>query len=318
MSRAVVDPAAMATDSAPTGAEGGGRNLVSGTPVLLLAFAAGLGYMWLDFDALIHWRAPFFPRQSADFRLWLLFYGIQVSIWTASLWVTSRPVRDLWRSQDAAARWSASLALAIAALLAFAVVLYRPDDVEKAMPFSTVPQQDSKGVAQILALSAAAFPMLGIALHRGIGRRLAGLEPLDRSPLLLEAQRQSREWLGWVGTIIGAGTLGSGALRRAMLAASGNQPGLFPVEEVVGYGLAFSFLVAVVYFPTARALEQAAAGIRDALLPAEGTAEDWFKARKEWDERLGIGADFGKSLTTGIGILGPLIGALLAQALPGK
>ena len=51
-------------------------------------------------------------------------------------------------------------------------------------------------------------------------------------------------------------------------------------------------------------------------LPAAATPGEWAKARKELSETLGPKKGLQEALTSGIGILGPVIGALLSQVLP--
>jgi len=292
------------------------------TPPLLLGACIGsILLMWLDFDALRRMNGPLFPSLDARFRLWLLIYGVQATIWVASLRLTWGPVRELWTEQHPADKWAASLTVLGAAIPALLIVLARPDDVAKAMEYSTIPQQSEKLWMLMVGLLAGVVPAFGIALHRA-NASLVGANPRPAGPIARApsgAVRVARPVE--MGRIDHRGrNAGLRHLPAALLGRAADVRGLFPVEEVIGYGLAFSLLLATVYLPTAAALTSQAQLLRDDILAADKvrstTPATWPKARKELEEGLSTGVDIQKVLTTGVGILGPLIGALLSQALP--
>jgi hypothetical protein len=67
----------------------------------------------------------------------------------------------------------------------------------------------------------------------------------------------------FLGGMVGAVTLGSGALRHALISKAGTSPEDFPPESVLAYGAYFSLLLAAAYTPAYRAVMELGRGVRD-------------------------------------------------------
>lgn len=118
------------------------------------------------------------------------------------------------------------------------------------------------------------------------------------------------------GVIVGAATLATGALRQAILAVRPDLAGKFMVYDVIGYGLAFSVLIALVYAPAHAQLVRARSLLRDSIveLPEAGPEswDKWNAERKAVEELLQGHTSLFASLTGAISILTPLLGSLVS------
>jgi len=323
------------------------------TLLVPLAGAAGIGFIWVDFCVLfskpvlawLGWArncgigaGDLFPFLRPTLRLWVFLLGVQVALWTAVAVLAYKPVKDGCRNLDWPSRL-ASIAVVLILFLFALVVMLRPprDFLDGVIRYSQIPQHAYKNWAPLLGLLAAAMPAAGMAFAFFAARSRQNGQPVGslvgRMQLVANEQERLKGWLWLVGTIIGAATLGTGAYRNAIIDAAKEPPllpagqlSVFPLEYLIIYSLAFSVLVALLYVPTSNALVSEGRGLRDeaitamqskpSLLAEAGAPGEWAKARKELSEALGLDKGLQEALTTGIGILGPVIGALLSQVVP--
>jgi len=118
------------------------------------------------------------------------------------------------------------------------------------------------------------------------------------------------------GVIVGAATLATGALRQALIAVCPAAEKQFMVQDVLGYGLAFSFLLALVYAPAHAQVVRTRSSLRDALVPLSKPGatswDDWNKDRKAVGELLQANAGLFASFAGAVSIMTPLLGSLVS------
>jgi hypothetical protein len=139
---------------------------------------------------------------------------------------------------------------------------------------------------------------------------------------LLALRDKLQRFLAVSGTIIGLAILGAGAERNMISAytADFHVTGGFPIEYVLIYGLFFSGLLALVYFPTHLTLQALAARLRDRYAPvpavdADGAWVEEWRRRGLLEDALSMKVGAGATFKTGVAILTPLIGSLTGLLL---
>ena len=313
------------------------RNAVQvAAPSFALLAAASLGVlvMWFDFSPAPN--GPRFPDLNAQYRLWVLLFGIQAALWAATLYVAWKPVADLWKEVVDAQRRGGAVAAAAVALVA-ATLIFRlgpPSLAVQVHRYSEVPQHAIKLQVMIpLGVLISGIPILGMTLlYAALLPLKAAGGPVVKTELATHQRYQEliKSFVSQVGLIIGAATLGAGVLRTAtnsqaahahpVHAIGGAVPEgeLFPVEYIIGYGLAFSLLVAIVYLPASRLLNEIATTVREEIAgtPPSNDLSSWIGERRILTEALGLDRDWQSAVSTAVAISGPLLGSLLSLSFP--
>jgi hypothetical protein len=167
-----------------------------------------------------------------------------------------------------------------------------------------------------IAIAAAA--VVGMSL---VNTRLATLVAVD-----VRLQRSIEDFLAWrevlhrllvvQGVILGSAILAVAALRSAILAGSSF---VFPQELVIGFGLAASASLPVVYAPVNVSLVHAGRRLRDAAFPLPAVdAPDWSERldrRARFETLLGIDRSIGANFQASLGILTPLASSVVGVLL---
>jgi hypothetical protein len=123
------------------------------------------------------------------------------------------------------------------------------------------------------------------------------------------------------GGIVGLAILGAGA-ERDMVDAYVKQyggPSGFPIEYVLVYGLFFSGVLALVYFPTQQTMIRVGERIRDKFCPlpelGDSNWDSGWSRRSSLEAILSINVGPGATFKAAVGVLTPLIASLTGLLL---
>jgi hypothetical protein len=309
--------ASVATQTLRAGAPG-----VDSASAVLLACAGAAAAGTILFADRLDWpsRNVEFAR-NGSFLLYMFLIVGQVAVWPVAvgwLWSDLRALARGWRRN---ARELAE-SLVIVALASWAGLLaaafgpkvpdYLPHHREKLLLIS--------GLGWIAGSVAASGIWL---LHGEMKELLAHPVPGPRElEELLALRDRLQRFLAVSGSIIGLAILGAGAERNMISAytADFHATGGFPIEYVLIYGLFFSALLALVYFPTHLTLQALAARLRDRYAPvpdidADGAWVEEWRRRGLLEDALSMKVGASASFKTGVAILTPLIGSLTGLLL---
>jgi hypothetical protein len=331
MEHSATTGAEVAADEATTTWERAKRFLFSKESVLpLLLGLTGFAVAYLVF----HWgngtpgKAERFVT-TPQYRLWALLICAQMSLWLA---LSAPLVKGLLRKGTWEYVWTWGVGLKVFVLAGFLlwgfnsafhelpvkeVIDFHPYHVHKLKFFNV-----AGGLAALLAIA-------------GIWATQAALKEAEESPRADRAKRvghfltlrsQLEQYLLAAGTIIGAATLATGALRQSVLAYDSRYGERFMVQDVLGYGLTFSLMLALVYAPAHMRLVSARAALHRTLVPLpKPDADDphagavswdaWNKEHKAAGELLQPNAGLFGSLAGAVSILTPLLGSLVSLLL---
>lgn len=150
----------------------------------------------------------------------------------------------------------------------------------------------------------------------GVKVESGGINPPNENvKLLVDSKQRLEHLLMAAGTIIGAATLATGALRSALIVYKNEADIGFPKEYVLLYGLIYSMFLAAVYLPVYLKLQKKGRELRDRLIPIpKGDQESWagwYSNRKALDDLLQLQLNPVASLFSGISILTPLAGSIV-------
>jgi hypothetical protein len=144
--------------------------------------------------------------------------------------------------------------------------------------------------------------------------------PVIRRYLALRGELQ--RLLVLLGTGVGLGTLSTGALRNAAVAAKPGSESLYRPELVLLLGIFLSATTALIYVPVYLKLAQVGGQIRDRMIPPDppdiGELVGWQERRKAAGELLQLQASPLESLQAGFVILAPLASSILAVLVPSR
>jgi hypothetical protein len=118
--------------------------------------------------------------------------------------------------------------------------------------------------------------------------------------------------------MIAAAILSSGALRNAVMSyrTEHGNPADFPIESVLGYGMLFSVLLALVYAPTyTRLLALGHRLVEDHAVEGDDAVKA-LEERAKLESLLKLGVGPAESFTAGVAILAPLASSVLGSLLP--
>jgi hypothetical protein len=302
--------------------------------------------------AWVLWGAKSTPQSSAfistpQFLLWLLMLCAQATFWVLALAFVIVTVRRRWNElRDAQALSSVRIAeIAVSALLLLALARVFSFSGQTAFfglvstSFKHVPQGGAwplwrhttkVPVLVVIALIVGLVALVGIWLIGFAFERLGQTKQTTAHDIerFLSLRTDLSALLAIVGTIIGLGTLATGALRQAVLAANNEpffkqHPGMkleFAQEYVLAYGLFFTGLLAIAFAPSLLAMRAAGARLRDRAYPLPEPTDSSFGAvndkRKALDELLQVNLSATATFKAGVAILAPLAGSVVTLLLP--
>jgi len=253
------------------------------------------------------------------FLIWLLLIAAQTALWAVSApvfvnaWLRLRRfgTRDLgiWIA-------SAAFAAAVAATAAFPALVH---SLELHSPLS----HHRLRISLLLGLGTA-VALVGVQavalVHRAARARTATLK--DGLAHFLFLREELQTLLFFLGTIIGAATLASGALRIALIDYGATDAQKFPAAAVLAYGGYFTLLLVAVYAPAYAALLALGKHLRDEIcgaLPAKpedpGAWAEWQSRRSTVEGFLQLNVSAGDRLKTGLAILAPFAGSAISLLL---
>jgi hypothetical protein len=259
--------------------------------------------------------------RNGSFLLYVFLIVGQVAVWpvaVAWLWGDLRALARGWR-RNARELVESLLIVALASWAGLLTASFGPR-----IPDYLPHHREKLLLVSGLGWVAGSITASGIwLLHGEMKELLARPVPGPREfEELLALRDKLQRFLAVSGSIIGLAILGAGAERNMISAytADFHVAGGFPMEYVLIFGLFFSGLLALVYFPTHLTLLALASRLRDRYAPvpdfdADGAwAEEW-KRRALLEDALSLKIGAGASFKTGVAILTPLIGSLTGLLL---
>lgn len=264
---------------------------------------------------------------TSQYRLWALLICAQMTLWFAIFLplVASLFGRRAWRRVPT---WD--VLLKAAALGLFLVWVAKWSGSYKA-PFAALGDIHAGHASKMNFVNAVGFFVAVLAIV-GVWATQEALKRLGacgettpdegRVKEFLALRSNLESYLLAAGVIIGAATLATGALRQAATAVCASAAKQFMVQDVLGYGLGFSLLLALLYAPAHAQLARTRAALRDALVPLpkqDGMSWfDWNGERKAVGELLHANAGLFASFAGAVSILTPLLGSLVSLLIGGK
>lgn len=260
--------------------------------------------------------------EQPEFLLWLVLVMISTAlsaVLAGPLWRSLRSLKEPFDRNK--------LDIILSTIVAF-LLFIMPIPIARAISKVPLPplKYHPQKIASILVIAFLAFlpAIVGIWLIRAaVQSSLPNIEPAnketDQLSLVKQYARYRRllqRYLSILGIMIGMIVLTTGALRNVEIA--GDVPeDKYPLTIVLAYGLYYTMLLALVYFPTHLSLVGAGRKLRDRIYPLdslESLVED-DESRKKLDEFLQLKLSTEQSLRTGIAILTPLLSGLLSSVL---
>lgn len=276
--------------------------------VAILPVGPGWAMFWAD------------PRT----RLWHFMLAAQAVLWTAALSWAWRPLfhRDSpWSERKNVRLWPKVYALL------FASAGYIPVIDHPVAPYierSKLPYHDGKMIVfEFIGVSVVVLHVWGLlTIHGEASNELAMLKGTMTEQEFTQVvaryrrlQSQVRGCVSWVGVIIAAGMLATGALRKLLDAPE------FSPEIVIAYGLYSTLLLALVFIPaqyTVKALGEELARRLSRLDPLESKVEvwkSWSDEQKAIEDYLGLQQSPLQMMQSAISVLAPLVGSVSALVL---
>lgn len=263
----------------------------------------------------------FLARPQA--QLWVLALAAQAGLWAAVapfLWNACREFKP-------ATRWGW-----VGWLLLSAVVVVLFVRLERAGLYGPGPRYPlAHHGGRILALTIAGVVLVlgpGILAMCLIWQRLRTMPSPDganwpaagqQAEELLGARERLAQVLLALGLAVGAVTLATGALRSAVLAYLPQEASQYPALTPWLLGAGSTVVLAAGYFPAYFALQGASRRLVDAIYPldrADRPDQNWYADRASFIALLKVETGPVESFRTGVAILAPLLGSLLATLLP--
>jgi len=231
----------------------------------------------------------------------------------AGSWVRLRPYG--WRDPGI---WlaSAAFAVAVGATAAFPT-LVRSLELHSPLSHHHVRISILLGLGTAIAL----IGIQAVALvHRAARQRPPTLKGALAHFLFLRDELQTL--LFFLGAIIGAATLATGALRIALIDAGKTTTHDFPAPAVLAYGGYFTLLLVAVYAPAYASLLTLGKRLEDEICgalpeqPEDPAAwSGWLAQRAAVEGFLQLNVSAGDRLKTGLAILAPFVGSAVSLLL---
>jgi hypothetical protein len=308
--------------------------------IAIAVVAVGLAAAWI-LDGATSTKAGTNFISKPQFVLWLVIFCGQTAVWALAVvpvWrIGFRTGR--WLRERGALPWRAigGVLAAVVLLVGLAALFSLPPGVLRRVgPFHVLARslrQLPQGhewplpdhVRKVETMTACAF---AVGVGAIIGVWLVGFAfrelSRDRFPSartlthFLQLRDELNVLLAIVGTIVGLGTLATGALRNAVVAVGVK----FPSQYVLIFGLYYSALIALAYAPSYVAMRAAGEAIRDRgaplVSPLDPKFGDVVAKRKTLDELMQLNLSASSSFKAGVAILTPLAGSLVALLIGKK
>ena len=256
------------------------------------------------------------------FLVWLVLIAAQSSLWAVSApiftgsWLRLRERfgidREVWIA-------SAAFAGAVAALFASFAFWGIVPKLDLNSPLPGHPYR----IGALTALGAG-VGLIGVQaitlVHRAAADRSGPLKSGLERFLFLRDELQTV--LFFLGTMIGAATLASGALRIALIEDQRTTAHAFPAAAVLAYGGYFTLLLVAVYAPAYSSLLALGRHLRDEIcgaLPEKpedpSTWAEWQSQRATVESFLQLNVSAGDRLKTGLAIVAPFAGSAISLLL---
>jgi hypothetical protein len=290
---------------------------------VLAALGGAGGVLTLFFDNFFRAWEPeqWHAVRAGPYTVWVLLIGLQAAVWGAALaplWRTVKPLFPYWEKGKGDLVFL-TLAFALAVVVGIG-----------AGPFLVhIPNFLPWHEWKLLGLSAVGgsvglLAVFGMWLAHVRLRGMAGEPVTDASVDDFLAVRETlHNLLLFVGALIGLAILAAGGERQAVAAYSEltkvKDPGRFPPEYVLVYGIYFTALLALAYVPVHLTLSRVGGRLRDHYFPLPPPSdESWSEIcgkRDAFDGLLQLRTGPGATLKASVAILTPLIGSMTGLLL---
>jgi hypothetical protein len=269
-------------------------------------------------------------RETDWYVIWVAFVAAQGALWASMAPTALRTLARLLEKIHGR-RWPRSLGPYVAAYVFIALL------INAFLVFFTRSNEGSPlaahefratGMFVLGSLVSGPATICILAIHRQVGVKTniatELFDPAHAIGDLLYFRTVLQRSLVMLGSIIGAATLGAGALRNAAIASGFKTPEGAPVGYVLLYGALFTLVIALIYIPCYFSLQTRAKELCDLLLPiptgprpvdAEGLL-DWSEKRQKLESLLRVGVGVGDSFQAAFGIFAPLASSVLLVLLP--
>jgi len=266
----------------------------------------GAGAIYLGIALIIGYSASGTNFGSPSAEVWRALIAGQGIIWGAALVLNGRDLLKVYRSRPGPA-----LGYSASVLLALAMTMIAP----RVFPRAVFALPNFEIMGEALGTFVGCFVLLGsivAALIAGlIGDafvRLRREEPTYAG--LIETRQKLQRCTATLSVILVAAIAATSWLQRSLEAAA---KGSYPKEIVFSYGLYFTVLLLVVYFPATTEFYRAAGWLVDAKFPMTEFDKDVAEKRGALLEELGITKS--DALQAALATLSPILGAVLSMAL---
>jgi hypothetical protein len=280
-------------------------------------FFAGVGLLIVGYRA---------DQASIDFvasyggKLWIILIGVQTAFWAIAFGPLWSALRRFSRRFEVELRGSFRRIIAFDAL--FLALLAGSRAVAGYRELNPLAGHGWKlTVLTMVGAVAIGLPALtGIFEVRVVGQSSLRPDVRDMDGAHYLALRDNlQQFLRIAGATIALATLGTGALRQAVL-ANGTAPSSFPADIVLQYGALLTILLSLAYVPAFVCLRNAGRDLVARMLPMPdlgGAAWfEWDSKRKTLNEFLQLDRSMFDRLQAGLFILAPLLAAALSLAVP--
>ena len=256
---------------------------------------------------------------TPQFLVWLLLIAAQTALWAIAAAVFLASARRLrTRYAGGGVRiWATTVAFLLAVLFVAAAPIFAVF-VESPL----LHQRYRSGVLGILGAAVAAVGAHVVARIAAAADAASELSLDGRLERFLFLRNELQLVLFFLGAMVGAATLASGALRHALIDRGRTAAGEFPPEIVLAYGAYFSLLLTALYVPAYREVLGLGRDIRDDIcgrLPARPEEADswseWRDRRAPVEEFLELNRTATQRLQTGLAIVAPLAGGAVSLVI---
>jgi hypothetical protein len=291
--------------------------------VMVLTFAIGTGALWGNPTKLTacatRTAGPIDVTAfstSIGFRGWVAALTVTVGLAVAVFVTTLATVVHVYASAERITRVTAALFYLVVAVTVYLVP-------RRLNTVSCVPlpgYQPRLLVVFLVILLCCAPAFLSLVM---IPARLRHTDPAagDAVRSMMRTGLRLRRLLACLAVVIAAATVSTSLLRQALIGVAPSRYQLeFPSQNVLFYGLFFTILLALVYFPAYLVWQEQARELVDALVPippAGAPTSDLIGARKDLESLLGLTASAAGTFTTAFGLLAPLVVSALVAGITG-
>jgi hypothetical protein len=262
---------------------------------------------------------PYGPgvRQSenANANLWLFVTGLRGSTCAVSSLLMYGWFRQLWPhvTNRGLHIWAYVTVLAVVLVVTLAVQKW---PFEKVGPYSLKLQWLFNSVERCVAFAAVLGMWLVAVATLGASAEPRTLQ--SQLEFLLERRNDMNQFLMIAGIILGLGTVGIAALRKAV--NTEGQPESFKSEYVILYGTLFSFLLALAYLPVHRVFVELGSALLYGLPPLEGAGgvdalSKWLSNRQAVEDALLLKSGVLAGIAGSLSIVTPFFSGVISELL---